>query len=279
MRMCACRGTAGFAHVSCLAEQAKILVAEADENNLDLKVQNERWNRWYTCSLCKQGYHGVVRCALGWACWKTYVGRPETDSRRLDAITMLGNGLASAGHDEDALSVREADLATRWRLGDSEAHLLGVQTNLAVAYERTGRLESALQMKREVHSGCLKLNGEKHESTLLAANNYALSLIRLERFEEARSLVRELRPVAQRVLGESHELTLKMRSAYARALYLDTDATLDDLREAVTSLVDTERTTRRVLGGAHPLATALEEFLRDARAALRARERPSPGFA
>ena len=33
VRGCACRGTAGFAHVSCLAEQAKILVAEAEENN------------------------------------------------------------------------------------------------------------------------------------------------------------------------------------------------------------------------------------------------------
>ena len=45
MRMCSCRGTAGFAHVSCLAEQAKILVAEAEENNLGKKV-NERWHRW-----------------------------------------------------------------------------------------------------------------------------------------------------------------------------------------------------------------------------------------
>ena len=27
VRMCACRGTAGFVHVSCLAEQAKILLA------------------------------------------------------------------------------------------------------------------------------------------------------------------------------------------------------------------------------------------------------------
>ena len=70
-----------------------------------------------------------------------------------------------------------------------------------------------------------------------------------------------------------------MRTNYAKALHEDPTATLDDLREAVTSLVDTERTTRRVLGGAHPLATALEEFLRDARAALRARETPSPGFA
>ena len=36
VRGCSCRGTAGVAHVSCLAEQAKILVAEAEEDNLDL---------------------------------------------------------------------------------------------------------------------------------------------------------------------------------------------------------------------------------------------------
>ena len=82
MRMCACRGTAGFAHVSCLAEQAKILVAEAEEDNLDLKVQNARWDRWCTCSLCEQDHHGVVKRALGWACWKTYLGRSENDQVR-----------------------------------------------------------------------------------------------------------------------------------------------------------------------------------------------------
>ena len=44
--MCACRGTAGFAHVSCLAEEAKILFAEAEENNLDWEVKNPRLERW-----------------------------------------------------------------------------------------------------------------------------------------------------------------------------------------------------------------------------------------
>ena len=77
MRGCSCRGTAGFAHVSCLAEQAKILFEEVEENNLRATTLNERWMRWHTCSLCEQEYHGVVRCALGWACWKTYVDRPE----------------------------------------------------------------------------------------------------------------------------------------------------------------------------------------------------------
>ena len=89
VRGCACRGTAGFAHVSCLAEQAKILVAEAEENNLGDKTWNEKWRRWDECSLCEQDYYGVVRCALGWACWKTYLGRPEADWARRLAMGIL----------------------------------------------------------------------------------------------------------------------------------------------------------------------------------------------
>ena len=50
---------------------------------------------------------------------------------------------------------------------------------------------------------------------------------------------------------------------------------LDHLREAVTTLEETERIARRVLGGAHPLTNAIETALQNARAALRARETPS----
>ena len=89
VRGCACRGTAGFAHVSCLAEQAKILLAEAEENNKDTSPS---WRRWHKCSLCEQDYHGVVACALSWACWKTYLGRPEAGRCQRMAMTQLGNG-------------------------------------------------------------------------------------------------------------------------------------------------------------------------------------------
>ena len=67
-----------------------------------------------------------------------------------------------------------------------------------------------------------------------------------------------------------------MRWNYAESLYKDDGATLDDLREAVTTLEDTERIARRVLGGAHPLTEGIEYELQDARAALRAREPPPP---
>ena len=55
---------------------------------------------------------------------------------------------------------------------------------------------------------------------------------------------------------------------------MNTDATLDDLREAVTTFEDTERTARRVFGGAHPTTALIEVSVGESRAALRAREAP-----
>ena len=106
----------------------------------------------------------------------------------------------------------------------------------------------------------------------MAANNYASSLIYVERFEEAKTLMREMLPVAQRVLGDSNQLTLQMRWVYAQTFYKDNAATLDDLREAVKTLEEVAPTARQVFGGAHPLTTAFENSLRDARATLRVRE-------
>ena len=70
-----------------------------------------------------------------------------------------------------------------------------------------------------------------------------------------------------------------MKKIYAEALYNDPAATLDDLREAVTTLEDMERTARRVFGGAHPTAAGIGISLREARVALRARETPPSGSA
>ena len=90
--------------------------------------------------------------------------------------------------------------------------------------------------------------------------------------EEAKALMRTTVPVARRVSAENDELTLHLRWNYAQSLYLDSSATLDDLREAVETLAETERTARRVLGGTHPITTAIGVDLRISRAALRACE-------
>ena len=147
-----------------------------------------------------------------------------------------------------------------------------MQGNLAATYAKLGRLEEALRMRRDVYSGYVKLHGEEHQETLRAANNHAWGLFQLERFEEAKALLRKPMRVARRVFGESRDLTLRMRWAYARALYEDAGATLNDLREAVTTFEEIERTARRVLGSSHPTTECIEDALRLSREALRARE-------
>ena len=76
VRGCACHTTEGFAHVSCLAEQAKILVAEAAENNLE----NHRGGCGGTCAVCVSK-NTMASCLVpsgGRAGRRTWVGRRRT---------------------------------------------------------------------------------------------------------------------------------------------------------------------------------------------------------
>jgi len=187
-------------------------------------------------------------------------------------MTLLGIGLMRANHHEDALSVQEAQLSEMRRLGASEEAILTTQGNLAIAYQHVGRFEEALRVTRDVYHGYSRLLGNEYGDTLRLANNYASSLVCVKRFEEAKALLREMMPVARRVLGEDDRLTLKMRWNYAKALFKAPSATLDDLREAVTTLEDVGRIARRVLGTAHPLTQSIELHLRTSRDALHVRE-------
>ena len=244
-----------------------VMVADAEENNKD-----SQWHRWNTCSLCKQQYHGVVACALGWACWKTYLDRPKASQARSVAINVLTLGLKDTADYEGALSVQEAELSMLRRVGMPGDIILMLQGNVAATYESMGRIEEALLLKQEAYSGLLQLKGEEDFGSLVAAQNYVSSLCVLGRFEEAKAVLHKMTPAVQRVLEEKDELALKWKWNYASVLYQDPGATLDDLREAVTTLEDLVRTTRRVFGGAHPLTVEIECDLQKARAALGARE-------
>ena len=63
-----------------------------------------------------------------------------------------------------------------------------------------------------------------------------------------------------------------MRCIYASALYRAENATFDDVREAVATLDELARTTRRVFGGAHPLAVTVAEDLENVQGKLRKQE-------
>jgi len=83
--------------------------------------------------------------------------------------------------------------------------------------------------------------------------------------------MRKMMPVARRVLGETNICMLRMRWLYARALYLDASATLDDHREAVTTLEDVAPTWKRIFGPVHPETPKVQGALNEARGVLAAR--------
>ena len=159
--------------------------------------------------------------------------------------------VAFANHATETARLVEVDAAGRE---------LPRESNIAGTYENLGRLEDALQRKRDVYSGWLKLNGEEHESTLQAADNYALSLLDLERFKEAKKVLRKVIPVATRVLGIEHDLTLCIREDLCRAS-LDGDSSVKEKRKALRTLEDTVGIMRRVLGPQHPTTQRVQESL------------------
>jgi hypothetical protein len=90
-------------------------------------------------------------------------------------------------------------------------------------------------------------------------------------------------PVARRVLGDTNEYALRVRWLYAWALYKDAGATLDDLREAVTTLESVATSWKQVFGQAHPETPKVQgtlemarKKLADARAAASNKSKPPP---
>ena len=86
--------------------------------------------------------------------------------------------------------------------------------------------------------------------------------------------------ISRRVLGGAHPLTTSIErqlrnareSLHVLGRMRNEGVTLDDLREAVTTLEETARAARRKLGGAHPHTVEIEGSLRNARAVLRDKE-------
>ena len=127
-------------------------------------------------------------------------------------------------------------------------------------------------MREKVYFGKVRLYGEENARTLATICNYAMSLVDLRHLEKAKSLTRRTIPISRRVNGEEHPNTFALKCFYAQSIYRDNRATLDDLREAVTTLEEIDGTARRGLDGSHPIAVRIDECLRQSRATLHIHE-------
>ena len=237
-------------HVSCLAEQAKILREEAEANNLDNEAHIARWRRWHRCSLCEQNYNGVVCCALGWACWKTYVGRPEGDVARRSALAQLGLGLSGTDQYDEALTVFQAEADALKRFAPAEEITADDNaSNIALCCGELGLYEEALEIERRIYDRDVASGAADTEDSFITAKQLAATLRKLGREAEAKSFLSERVVEAERALGPDNETVLCLRRNYAIAL---SDAPghlpLSDIIKARAILEDVLSRRRRIWG-------------------------------
>ena len=102
---------------------------------------------WWSFATCV-GNDITVSCSLGWACWKMYLGRPGTCWTPIDAIKLLGLGLAAAHVTRARVVVVEAQLAFARRVGAVEDNILNVKDNVANCYRSLGRQDEATRRIR-----------------------------------------------------------------------------------------------------------------------------------
>jgi tetratricopeptide (TPR) repeat protein len=283
-------GMMGVAHVSCLVRQAE--VAMADEMSRSWASTQDNFRLWESCRLCGKRYHGDVKRAMGWACWRAHLSKPADNMVRRAAMDMLAGSLAQNGRYDEALDTYRASLDIVHHLNPSlltdhpvvsfqlAQSCMALQTNIANTLMLLGRYDEGISRHRRVLQGKELMFREEGmppgaftprvaqtcaEDRLLSILNLCTALIECEptsgtMLREARSLLRANMADAQRVFGPNsnyHEYAFLWRGNYARTIYYDEGASEDDLREAGEVADAAYEAARRTFGEDHPLTLKL----------------------
>ena len=252
VRGCECSGKVGFAHISCLMRQAQIAVDDDESmgktNMFNLQAYQTRWMRWQHCRLCGHEFQGQVMHALGWACWKSYVNRPEADRLKRWALECLGRGLMAGNRSRAALLAFQSssDLLRRFGSAAEKRGSSPADAFIPICLSSLGRHEEALAFRKKsyLHS---KQIGDNSEEALNFASCLCMELVRNQKYDEARQMQRETFPRLRRVFGHEDCRVLSSRAVGARILYEHPNASLEEAQEGVTSLEKIARTTERLL--------------------------------
>ena len=228
---CACRGSAGFAHLPCLVAAAR--------NQLGPQPAEY----WHTCPTCKQGYTGATLLGLARAHWEL-VRRLYGDELRYHAASMLGNALQQTGDLASARPVLEEVVAGMRRLYEDEhertLHSIG---NLALVMRGMRDLVPAAKLAEEAVLAWRRTLGPERKQTLRAMSHYGTTLIAMEDLGSARPMIEEALE-GQRALNEQVPNELLNLGSYVQRV--------GDVSRGLALMEEAVEDCRRVLGDGHP---------------------------
>ena len=259
VRMCACSGKNGFAHISCLEKKAAKSVEDAvNKRGPRVPHSEQSWARWNACPLCGAEYVGALSNALGWACWRTYCRRTdEADWQlRFNATGFLARGLYGAERYE------EANRVFRARLGMYRRRVLG---NVSQRGYELETCQQQLQILNNIACCCnqLKLSDQQCCDDVLELSK---SMIKMSQFTMSVLFLKEVLRLAERTdIGCA--TTLQLNWIYAVAIFNDA-RTPEEMEHAIPYFKKAAERARRTQGEDHALTLKFEQTLADARGVI-----------
>eukprot|EP01043_Picozoa_sp_COSAG02_P020092 COSAG02_NODE_983_length_15470_cov_4.269924_6_plen_446_part_00 len=246
---CACRGSAGWAHVAC---QAKAAQNQADTSGVCGRAA-DGFSGWDSCSTCRQYWTGAMQIGLARACWETVRSLPEFIPERISAMSRLAIALHECEDDiSGSLKLMtqglEIDRRVFGRDSDEALHSLKSCGALLIA---DGSPAEAVPMLEEAVEGFRRRLGDGHSHTLNAMKELADAHKRLQHFEKAIPMARQCVRLYQQTLGAEDPKSLMA--------VVDLGTHLSDngeYAEALPLLQEAVRNLRKVLGAGHPSTEA-----------------------
>ena len=239
---CACRGSAGHAHLSCLVAAAQHGANEA--------AQHEAWR---ICPTCKQDYLGPMSVKLARARWELHRGCPKQDSKRGNALGHLALSLQNTHEYTEARPLYEEHLLGLQRSDGNKALVtMSCMVNLAAVCAAMGDRAAALPLLEEVLPAC------QHNPELVQLTIHCMSLLtkiydETYQFAAARSMGEAMLKAAREAGVGLHAMAnIQAISTLGTLL-----AKIGDMQAGSELHREGLSYANRVLGSAHPLTRSV----------------------
>ena len=255
---CACRGTAGHAHLSCLLANAQHAADDADGATTDQKSWFVGQKSWSGCPTCKQDYTGPISVGLARARCGLHRGRPEPDINVINVRAHLAVVLMNERKYAEARPLLEDRLvAMRRRFGDEAHATLDCMVQLANCRHQRGGPAAALPLLEEALPACRRTRARSSMimCMILLAAVYPL----LDKPTAARSTAEEMMELVRDAGAvTAGSITEANQAIGALGVVL---GTVGDVQAGMSLLEEALTNARRGLGEAHPITQRAAQSL------------------
>ena len=194
VQLCACRGTATWAHTHCVEEWRRT---------------SPKYDAAYRCGQCMDEYRDALSLELLSA--RLQAKRVGGEDTIFTLGTLAWELKAQGKHDEAEPLYREALELTRETLGNRHPNTLACINNLGALLMDKGDLAAAEPLLREVLEVLRETLGNRHPNTINSIHNLG-SLLTIKKGDHAaaaEALLREALEARRETLGDRHPDTLK----------------------------------------------------------------------